>query len=67
MSFDALIPNMIMKIVFSQFFDLEVVPGAESRGCRPGICPDTQIREDFLIRHLAYLPARFEPRKIQFY
>ena len=30
--------------------------GAESRGCTPGICSDTQIQEDFLIRHLVYHP-----------
>ena len=49
---------------FGHFFELKDGRGTRSRGSRPGMYPDTQIREDFSIRHLAYLPELFKDLKL---
>ena len=46
-NYSILLATFHRKIQFCRFFDLEVVMGAESRGCRPGMYPDARIREDF--------------------
>ena len=50
------IPTGHTKVQFGRFFELKVGRGAGSRGCMPGMPPETQIREDFSIRGLVYLP-----------
>ena len=62
--FPHLLPTFHWKIQFLGFFELKVRRGSQYPGQAFVMCPDTRIREDFWIRHLVYLPAGFEPRKL---
>ena len=55
-----LLPTLHGKSLFWRFYVDMLIP-AESRGCRPGMYSETQIREDFQNFELAYLPGTFKP------
>ena len=56
MSHNSILPTCQKKSRIGHFFDLKVRRGATYFNRPPAMHPDTQIREDFVIRHLVYLP-----------